>query len=180
MEEKLLAILNEDCMVAFGSKRPYNSRILQNVRVPIIKKAPLLNQPENFIIDKGKIWIQSYKTKLTDLVYFLDFPNDLWGREDFIFHSDIISQNTIIQSLFLIQAKDVLLYSNNYKDKKRRRVKFLYNNITYDFACTDPNFDNFNNRYFNDAILCISLGETYREKHFKIVASIIVDDNKIL
>lgn len=63
------------------------------------------------------------------------------------------------------------------KKVKKGRASFIYNEIKYDLAVTGREFfpiiGNNNKFLLEKAILCISLGEVYRDYCYKLVASII-------
>lgn len=101
---------------------------------------------------------------------YLDNPQSLWGDKNFISYNLISSGNIVIhQSLYLVQTKNLNLYTLEQK----RRAKFSYNNISYDFPVTDPNFDKIMTEGKNTSgILCISLGENFNGYCYKIVATI--------
>jgi len=90
--------------------------------------------------------------------------------------ANAIKQIAISQSLYLVKVEnlqtEVIIDENQ---DTRRRVSFDYNNIHYDLACTDPNFDAIQNgQKAHNNILCISLGELFDATgcHHKIVAGI--------
>lgn len=151
---------------------PYSPKLLQKVKINFSQIAPLINQPENFIVSTGVTWLQEYKIELNDLETYLDYPESLWGNEARINYSEIQNGNIVIpQSLYLIKITNLHLYKNQYD---KRRVSFLYNDHTYDLAVTDPNFDNIlaNNLTLIN-ILCISLAEHHTDGFcYKIVATI--------
>lgn len=155
-------------------KNPYGTFLvkpLQKVKLELIQHAPLLNQPENYINDATKAWIQNYKLSFDDLAKYLDSPNDLWGgNNDRIPYENISNGNIKINnSLYLIRAEKATPYLNSYG---KRRLSFLYNTLNYDLPVTSPNFDNIEKKEYESIYLCISLGESYEGNCYKIVANI--------
>lgn len=153
---------------------------LQKVYVNVEKSVPLINQPENWLIDSRVKWTQNYKIQYADLCEYLDNPRSLWGVGDKVDYSQILSgEFRIEQSLYLITVNKIRLYCREFKGKVRRRVEFDYNNQVYDLAVTDPNFDKLKARYetLDNVILCISLGEPspYDNYCYKIVATIFTE-----
>ncbi len=153
----------------------YNVKSLQKVMMGLVTHAPLINQPENCVVD-GTTWQQNYCLAANDLVNYLDQPDDIWGLSDRVDYAKIQSgEISIGQSLLLLAVTNLRLFVNRYD---KRRVSFTYNQQQYDFSATDPKFDNLiNNQSELQCIICVSLGEalllhsgsTYC---FKIVASI--------
>lgn len=149
---------------------------LQKIEIEFVKSASLIHQPDNYLI-ANVIWQQKYKITEEEIVNYLDNPQNLWGSGDRIYY-DLIESGAIHieQSLYLVKVNDLRLYRNEYQ---KRRASFNYQNVRYDFAVTDPDFDTL---LQNDAnlqeILCISLGqkwqssETDRGSCYKIVAAI--------
>ncbi|WP_020557965.1 dual OB domain-containing protein [Thiofilum flexile] len=147
----------------------YTVKPLQRIRMGFSRHVPLSHQPENFLID-GKLWQQNYSIEAAEIKNYLDTPIDLWGTDNRVQYEKIfLGLYNIKQSLYLVQVENIMLYYNN----NRRRASFSYNNISYDFAVTDPKFDEL---YSNDQklknILCISLGGEYKEYCYKLVATI--------
>ncbi len=148
----------------------YLVKPLQKMNIEFLKKAPLKQQPENYIIS-NKIWEQNYKIEREEIENFLDNPSNLWldgisenDRVDY----QLIQNNKIQikQSLYLIKVNDLEV------DKQNRRAIFSFNNISYDLAITDPKtqyFDNSKKSYY----LVISLGEYFNGYCYKLVASIL-------
>lgn len=148
----------------------FNVKPLQKVAIGIARHVPLINQPENYLID-GSTWQQNYRIDENELVNYLDRPGDIWGTGDRVnFHLIRSGQFSIQQSLYLIQVEELNLFVNNYN---KRRARFIYNGSNYELAVTDPNFDNIiSNSLELKNILCISLGEEFEGNCFKLIATI--------
>jgi len=164
--------------------------VLQKIEMGFLRKAPLINQPENFVIT-DEIWSQTYKIDRNELHSYLDYPDILWsnecsssnGENDRVDYDEITNENIVIeQSLYLIKPDSAkILISINIENKKRVRISFLYKNIVYNLATTDPVvWKEFSNKevgeYQFDAskILCISLAEKYDDGYcYKLVASVL-------
>lgn len=146
---------------------------LQKTEICFSQHAPLVNQPENYLID-GSQWIDKYKIQVSDIIAYLDHPKDLWGVGDRINFAMIQNSKIINNSLYLVNVNSLRLYTQYNK----RRGAFNYNGVQYNFACTDLNFDNIlQNRNFIDfqnAILCISLGEPWNGDCYKLIAAIYI------
>ncbi len=153
------------CQNPMGS---FPLRPLQRVRIGLTDHVPLLNQPENYLID-GSSWVQNYCLPEQDLVQYLDAPENLWGLGDRVSHWHIQQRVVhIAQSLYLVKVENLQLYINAYGKK---RGSFFYNEMAYDLAVTDPKFDAIlrGNRPLQ-GILCISLGCVFEGYCFKLVA----------
>ena len=148
----------------------YSVKPLQKIEMRFLSHVPLLHQPDNYLIDNN-IWQQKYKISLEDLQDYLDEPESIWGQGNRIDYDLICSsQLHIQQSLYLVQVESLNLY---YTQDRKRRASFIYNQITYDFAVTDPNFDNIMNENMSlRSVLCISLGEVYEGFCYKLIATI--------
>ncbi len=148
----------------------FNVKPKQKIIIGLGCHAPLPNQPENYIVDNS-VWQQHYSIDDSELMYYLDTPDNLWGENDRVPYSMITNRTTIInQSLYLIKVYNVKLYKNQ---GNKRRASFNYNNINYDLAVTDPNFDKvFNENHGRDSILCVSLGENFKGDCYKLIATI--------
>ncbi|WP_415397021.1 dual OB domain-containing protein [Sulfurimonas sp. CS5] len=143
----------------------------QKIEMNFQSHAPLLHQPDNYLIDNSS-WQQRFKIEDNEISQFLDTPTSLWGNSNHIPYNLIASKKVIIsQSLYLIQTKDLTLYT---PEINKRRASFSYNNIKYDFPVTDPNFDKITAEGKSlSGILCISLGEKFNNNCYKIIATIL-------
>lgn len=140
------------------------------------KEAPIDGQPENCLIKCDYIPQQKYKIQFQDIKNYLDYPQILWQSSlDYVVHDNGL-KDKVNSSLYLIEAFDLQLYLNSFN---KRRANFIYNNIKYDFAVTDPEFDRLTHtvgNYFSSAFLCVSLGENFNGNHYKLVAAIFVNE----
>ena len=148
----------------------FNVKPLQKVIMGLSTPAPLINQPENCIVDDST-WKQNYRIAANDLGHYLDEPESIWGEGDRVDYSQVQSgEISIRQSLFLVKVTNLRLFLNQYD---KRRVSFTYKQQKYDFAATDPKFD----KLINDTselqgIICVSLGEPFKGNCFKLVATV--------
>ena len=162
--------LNDDQVKYHNNYGTYHVKTLQKIEMQLLDRAPLQNQPENYLISNNP-WQQRYNINITDLYHYLDRPYNLWGEGSYISYEYIESGwINIDQSLYLVNVEDLELYRNGYG---KRRASFTYNNVKYDLAVTDPNFDDilYDGRKTNN-ILCISLGENFQGHCYKLVATI--------
>lgn len=148
----------------------YSVKTLQKIDMGFLRHVPLLNQPENYLIDNNT-WQQSYKIGLEELNNYIDKPENIWGEGNRVDYNLIQSRQILIQqSLYLVQVEELNLY---YTPEQKRRASFIYNKVKYDFAATDPNFDKIiTEQPMLKSILCISLGEVYNGFCYKLIATI--------
>lgn len=176
------AISNEQSKAYFTNETNqligYPCKLLQKVRIPFLGHVPLNYQRENYLIDNNRRWQQNFKINTNQLSDYLDHPENLWGsNQNYICADMMIIQNPNRNSLYLIEVTNVdLTAENDISGHRRRRISFEYNGSSYNFACTDPNFDNIlgnnDSMNFTNLILCVSLGENYQGRHYKLVAAI--------
>ena len=155
----------------------WDLKVLQKIKIDISHSAPLKHQPENWVINENQ-WTDHYKISLDDISNYLDYPESLWGNGNCVSYHDINENKiTIDSSLYLIKVENIKLYIVEKEGKKKGRASFIYNEIKYDLAVTGREFfpiiGNNNKFLLEKAILCISLGEVYRDYCYKLVASII-------
>lgn len=148
----------------------FMTKPLQKIEISIEKHAPLINQPENYLIQKTQ-WKQKYNIRKQELVDYLDTPINLWGIGNSISYLDLQNDSqTINQSLYLVQVSDLKLLIN--EDGKKRAL-FTYNDQKYNLPVTDPNFEDILKKSPDLAsILCISLACEFHNKCYKVVATI--------
>lgn len=143
---------------------------MQKIQMSLESHAPLVNQPDNYVVSKTK-WCQRYKIESYELEKYLDYPETLWGNGSKVSYQAVLDGTfNIKQSLYLVKVENLKLYVNEYN---KRRASFNYNNIRYELPVTDPMFDNIvsSNKQLS-GILCISLGECFNDNCYKIVATI--------
>lgn len=152
---------------------PYGSYLakpLQKMKIEFTAHAPLIHQPENYVVS-DKNWIQNYNIRRDEIENYLDNPDNLWldgiSYNDRVNYSLIQSKRIIItQSLYLIKVYDIQI------DKQNRRATFTYNGVKYKLAITDPDirFVEIGQEFY---YLVISLGENYQGNCYKLVAAIL-------
>lgn len=157
------------------SRNPYGIypvKALQKVSMSFAGAAPLINQPENFLIDNSE-WQQNYTFAPNQLHKLLDQPQSLWGEGDRVCFDRIRRQDICIeQSLYLVKVSDLTIYFNHVN---RMRASFSYNGLNYDLAVTCRNSkDIYLNQSSLMGVLCISLGEPWGHDNccYKLAAAI--------
>ena len=154
-------------------ENPYGKfqvKTLQIIKLSYLKKVPLPNQPDNYLID-NKIWKQNYAIDSNEISNYLDKPESIWGTTDRLSFSEIkLGKIKIDQSLYLVKVQNLKLY---FGSENKKRAKFSYNKINYDLAVTDPAFISIKgDEKSKYGVLCISLGAVFHGSCFKLVAGI--------
>lgn len=169
------AELDHDQCVYVNPYGRFTVKPLQKIEMSLISPAPLINQPENYLIAENE-WVQRYNVDKDDVVNWLDYPDSLWGQGNKVSYDDILSGDVVINaSLYLVSVEALRLERKG----NRRRAIFQYSGCQYDLPCTDPNFDKQVVDPQHQGVLCISLGEAFTPKEgsnlfcYKIVATII-------
>jgi len=149
-----------------------NDPLLKILEIQLKEAAPLLYQPENYLLTNS-IWKES---SISNWDVKFDKPSDLWGDGDRISQEQINNgSKKIFQSLYIVKVNNVDLYYTNFGGKIKRRIKFVYNSINYDLGATMDNkiFDEIQHKEReHNNIIVVSLGEPFKGYHFKLVASI--------
>lgn len=162
-----------------GFNGTYDVKTLQKINMQFLQHVPLINQPENWLINPQWRWIQYYNLKPYELTNYLDYPESLWGNGNRLSFLDIQNHNLIINSsLYLIAVNNLELYYDPRYEYPKRKARFSYNNHHYDLSVTDPHFDSIiqTRQTINSAVLCISLGQPFPVDNccYKLVASIFI------
>ena len=148
----------------------YSVKTLQKIKMKLLERAPLPNQPENFLIS-NELWTQNYAIQENEIFNFLDHPDSLWGYGDRV-SIEMINRKkiNIEQSLYLVEVDKLKLF---FSEENKRRAEFSLNGINYNFAVTDPKFDDLINEPEKiNNVLCISLGSNFQGNCYKLVAGI--------
>lgn len=90
--------------------------------------------------------------------------------------------NRMDYSILMIKVSDVSCYLKDRTDRQPQpRMRFIYNDIRYDFPVTDPDFRHLMESDLDEAnsfatyYLVLSLGVICEDKHFKLVAGVITN-----
>lgn len=154
-------------------RNPYGTfavKPLQRIKMEFSHHVPLAHQPDNYLIGSAT-WRQNYSVGLSSLHNYLDCPEDLWGEANRVLHERVVSGDyNIHQSLYLVRVENLILH---YAGEGKRRASFKYNEIEYNLAVTDPNFDQLvSTCHEMSGIICVSLGEEYNGYCYKLVATV--------
>lgn len=153
-------------------------KLLQVVKIELTDQVSSICQPENYLFSNTKWILRGHVEREKIISSFLDKPNKLWiDGESYMdrVSYDLIKKRKIIisQSLYLIRVEEIVIFQKHREGKDpQQRAHFEYNNMYYDFALTDPNFENHEEQKLHDRILCISLTGEFNNYCFKIIAAI--------
>src|SRR5262249_36574379 len=145
-------------------------------------------QTENHLIDNGSRWTKVRKASLYELQSALDpVRGALWdnssassnGLHDRVAKSKAAQLGNLLK---LIQVSDLSIEValEGSFGKRKVRGKFSLNGIEYKLVITDPvmekKYKAGKNGQFDvgNAILCISLGDTYRGFAYKLIAGAVL------
>lgn len=147
-------------------------KVLNKIKVDLSHHAPLNHQTENYVINQTR-WTDEFFIKKHQVEDYLDTPENLWGEGNRVSHHEILNNQEIRNSLYLVKVDELELFKDQYD---KRRARFSYGGIDYNLAVTGREFDdNFerNSTFLSNVIICVSLGEDYEGYCYKLVASII-------
>lgn len=167
-------------------------RVLDVLRVPVIKHVPAPPQTENWRLDPERYWKPAGRYPRYSLHRLVDTPAVLWmngchtyhGRND---HVPSEQAGEIVTSLRLIRVKrlalEVFAPGEAFGNPKRRvQGRFSHAGSEYRLWVTDPVWERkylgkLDGSYsIGECCLTISLGEPYRGAVYKLIAAVIVDD----
>jgi hypothetical protein len=147
--------------------------ILDVVRVPIIRKAPSIHQPENILIDETKYWKKLHGLSIKDIleIHPAEVHIDLLGNKYPYITEERI--HTVNHSLILIKASDLII---THPRTHSTKAKFIYRYDVYEnMSVTDPDYyESPEQTYIDKAVLVMSLPDTpYQERrYYKFIAKI--------
>lgn len=164
------AISDSQSKVTFSGAQcghPWPVKVFSVVEVELTASAPLIGQPENWIIGGGVWQLRNYKKKDISLEALIDNPKDLWGVGYKIPESEAYNVDA---SLYFVRVDELRVYKN---ESRKQKAEFVYNGIMYrNFAVTDKEYFGVENQYIGEAYLVVSLGQSYNNSRYKIVGKI--------
>lgn len=148
-------------------------KLLDVVKVPILREEPTKHQPENVLIDEQKPWEKVDEFSINDVLELHppETHNCLLGNVfPYITEQRV---DTVGHSLILVKVRDLII---THPGERRTKASFLYGDTTYEnMSITDPDFYYApENKRICQAILIMSLPDTpYEERKFyKFIAKI--------
>lgn len=161
---------------------------LDIITVPLVGYSPHTYQTENYLVDGKLHWIKSGILPMSMVPRLCDTPTTLWinGYSSFSGCNDRIPldrvENEVSSSLYFIEPASLsIIVESEYNDKRKVRTEFIFNEVLYRLAITDPDIEikylNRNDGTYRvnkpQVYLCVSLGEPYNGYCYKLVAGII-------
>lgn len=182
------AVTEHERQYADGS----DPRVLDVVRVPVIKHVPEGSQTENWRLDPQHYWEKAGRYQRCSLDLLVDTPTALWtngwhtyhGRNDYV---PMEKAKEIATSLRLIRVEQLVLKvfapGEAFGSPKRRvQGRFWHAGSDYKLWVTDPRWElkylrKLNGSYtIGECFLTISLGEPFRDAVYKLIAAVIALD----
>jgi hypothetical protein len=165
-------------------------KLLDIIDVPLLKPVPHAHQTENYEIEPAPSWNKVGELPWDDLDALCELPESLWINSDHTnagYYDCMSPQEAATQpnSLVLIKKEHFVVEVGsstwNGKTTKKYRGKFEYKGKDYSLSLTDPiartAFASKPDGDYpvDDAYLCISLTETYKDdgRCHKLVAAVI-------
>ncbi|MBR2805909.1 MAG: hypothetical protein IKE18_03915 [Oscillospiraceae bacterium] len=147
-------------------------------------------QPENYLVDGRFRFIRKIDIdSLLNMAGFNPGPFIFGDSGRSLSIGDAIRNNS---SLTMMKVDDLELYPKKGKEddgyQAHYRARFKYNGVVYDdISVTDPDYlakdTDFSGLTFGESYLIMSLGEEFRERHYKLIAKIfevvyVIGNNK--
>lgn len=112
-------------------------KVLNKINVDLSHHAPLDHQTENYVINQTR-WTDEFFIKKYQVEDYLDTPENLWGEGNRVAYLDILNNQEIRSSLYLVKVDELELFKDQYD---KRRARFAYGGIDYNLAVTGREFD---------------------------------------
>ncbi|MCO5996281.1 hypothetical protein NE234_23220 [Actinoallomurus sp. WRP9H-5] len=162
-------------------------RVLDVVSVPLLRPQPHSFQRENWLLDPDSRWEKVGRVGWGELLELEQFPRTLWTNGYDTYHGSndrvpVEQADTAADSLNLIRVDRVtlLVADEGYEYPKRVvRAQFRYEGHDYALRVTDPQYEQvyltrpFGVYGLGESFMTVSLGETYYDFAYKLVAAII-------
>ena len=166
--------------------------ILDIVDIHLECPVPSPGHLEDWLIVQNSKWIFRGHFALDVAQFLLQTPNNLWLEN--AFQTDRVTTAYLLSnklpSLYLIRPTNLEIFfiETHYKGQatKKRRIRFIYNEISYDLALTDPKMQQKYFSYFpsvsngilsigpaSNSIICVSLTPPLNGYHYKLVATVL-------
>ena len=157
-------------------------KCLDVIAIPVAREEPKFFQPENVLIAEGQ-WIKVHVFPFAQLDALCDDPSNfllIEGNTDRI-SERYLQRNNIESSLALIRPQAIWIYrTSSFTGKKQVRARFKYSGEVFALVVTGPVIENYDLEYnqtyrveSRKLFLCVSLGEPFGGKCYKLVAAII-------
>lgn len=165
-------------------------KVLDVIAIEMIGAQPQHHQQENHLIDEGYYWVKQRTISWRDLQAAVEDPaGPLWlnGYSSSYGHNDQVPEDSLSglsRSLYLVRPDEltlvVALEGGDFGPVRRRvRVRFDLSGQRYCVVVTDPWMErqclagNDGETEIDDALLCVSLGESFYGFAYKLAAAVI-------
>ncbi len=158
------------------------TQVLDVVTVFLNSSHPYGHHSENHIIENGQVWVNRGRLTKTDIMGAMGAIDDVTG----LWHDGYSSSGgtndrvplkylgKMQSSLLLIEPENLIITNINTRSP---RATFDFQGISYNLAMTDPiikeKYRANSCHSFPDALICVSLAETFRGYAYKLVAAVI-------
>lgn len=164
--------------------------VLDILAIEMIRAQPHKHQQENHVIEESRYWVKKGTVSWTQLQAGIENPaGPLWinGSSTTYGLNDKVPEeklNGLTRSLYLIRPENLVLSmaleGGDFSPARRRlRARFELCGESYKIAVTDPVVERAylagkdGESKLDNALLCVSLGETYHGFAFKLAAAVI-------
>jgi hypothetical protein len=171
------------------------AKLLDIVSIPLLKHSPQLHQTENHTLDDSYYWTKEGVATWREILDAEDdFDPAFWvaAQSTYHGHNDKVPEaqlKNLGSSLKLILVKSLAVVVRTEAGfegapgRRRVRARFKYKGTDYLLSLTDPTLEDKylqegNGEYaISDAALCISVVEKWNGYAFRVVASVIVEND---
>jgi hypothetical protein len=164
--------------------------LLDVIDIPMQAAQPHQFQRENHLIDDTKYWVRRGVAIWASLEGAVEDPcGPLWlndsessyGENDRVADADAL---VLTRSLYLVRPEDLVIVvavegGGMFPSKRRVRARFRLCGHAYCLSVTDPKVEaeslsgEDGETAIDDALLCVSLGESFHGHAYKLVAAVI-------
>lgn len=159
-------------------------KLLDIIRIPFLKYKPNYYQVENYLLDDKKYWIKIGQIDALSVQKFASIgPEYLFYNTEKSVASEYIAQldESTKYSLIAIIPNELTVRVKHWPEGKKVDMSFKYNGRWYRYLkVTDPGFKEEYLKYpegnyqlGDNVLLVISLGENYKNVHYKLISGVI-------
>jgi len=165
-------------------------KVLDVIAIEMTGAQPQHHQQENHLIDDGYYWVKQHTISWRDLQAAVEDPaGTLWlnGYSSSYGHNDRVPEDRsscLSRSLYLVRPDELTLVvaseGGGFGPARRRvRARFDLYGQRYCVVVTDPWMErqclagNDGETEIDDALLCVSLGESFHGFAYKLAAAVI-------
>jgi hypothetical protein len=161
--------------------------VLDIMQVPLDSALPEGHQQENALTNQDYFWTKTGQVCWADIDQWIDTPQQLWSLHDQsngMINNRVSTSLPVHSSLRLVRVSmlhikliDAPLAGNPY-----RRVvvgEFVYHGVSYRLHVTDTDIEAQCRAHpqqslqLANAVLCVSLGNGFRQHYYKLIASVL-------